>query len=134
MSSLKEQLKRHEGFRGSPYRCPAGFLTIGYGHNLNAVPIPEHIADMLLDTDISKARGELARVFPEAWDLTSTRIDVLVNMIFNLGRGGFMGFTNMLHAIRHGNHDAVPGHMLDSKWAKQVGRRATELAEQWAKG
>lgn len=25
-------IKEFEGFRGSPYRCPAGKLTIGYGH------------------------------------------------------------------------------------------------------
>ena len=40
------QLMRHEGAKRAPdgthvaYRCPAGALTIGYGHNLDALPLP----------------------------------------------------------------------------------------------
>ena len=39
------RLMRHEGAKRAPdgshvaYRCPAGALTIGYGHNLDANPI-----------------------------------------------------------------------------------------------
>lgn len=29
-------LKSREGFIPQPYRCPAGYLTIGYGHNIDA--------------------------------------------------------------------------------------------------
>ena len=40
MESVTEQskkyLKKFEGLRLSPYRCPAGKWTIGYGHNLEA--------------------------------------------------------------------------------------------------
>lgn len=27
----KELIMKHEGCRATPYRCPAGYLTIGYG-------------------------------------------------------------------------------------------------------
>lgn len=29
-------LKTREGFIPEPYRCPAGYLTVGYGHNIDA--------------------------------------------------------------------------------------------------
>jgi len=29
-------LKTREGFIPTPYRCPAGYLTVGYGHNIDA--------------------------------------------------------------------------------------------------
>ena len=31
-------MKEHEGLRLKAYRCPAGVLTIGYGHTLNVKP------------------------------------------------------------------------------------------------
>jgi lysozyme len=37
---LLERLQKSEGFRAKPYLCPAGFTTIGYGHNLEADPAP----------------------------------------------------------------------------------------------
>lgn len=133
MDELKEQLKRHEGFRQFPYKCSEGYTTVGFGRNLDTVGISEEEAEMLLNGDINKAWKELRRVFPEAWNLTQNRLNVLLNMIFNLGAGGFMTFTNMLQAIRRGDYDSVPDHMLDSRWAKQVGYRALELADQWKK-
>lgn len=32
------RLKKSEGFRAKPYLCPAGRVTIGYGHNLETHP------------------------------------------------------------------------------------------------
>ena len=39
-----------------------------------------------------------------------------------------LGFHNTLAAIEAGNYAAASGGMLASKWAKQVGARATRLA------
>ena len=29
---MHDIIKKHEGFRAHPYRCPAGYPTIGYGN------------------------------------------------------------------------------------------------------
>jgi GH24 family phage-related lysozyme (muramidase) len=39
-----EDLKKDEGFRGCSYKCSAGKITIGYGHNIEDNPIPEHMS------------------------------------------------------------------------------------------
>ena len=31
-----ELIKKFEGFSNTPYRCPAGKMTIGYGHVIQA--------------------------------------------------------------------------------------------------
>lgn len=43
--ALMRQLMRHEGFSPTPYVCPAGACTIGYGTNLDAHPqyLPEAV-------------------------------------------------------------------------------------------
>lgn len=67
------------------------------------------------------------------------RAEVLLNMAFNLGVNGLLNFKNTLAmlnaAIRgNGNYDRVADGMLASRWARQVGRRADELARQMRTG
>jgi len=62
------------------------------------------------------------------------RREVLINMRFNLGMSRLMGFVKMWQAIDDENWEAASKEMLDSLWAKQVGSRATELAEQMRTG
>lgn len=125
--SLIEQLQRHEGLRLKPYRCTAGKLTIGYGRNLDDVGISLDEARAMLLADVAKVEAELGRL---EWfdDLPLKAQDVLVNMGFNLGVSGLLKFTRTLQAMRDGRWNDAADNMLQSKWAGQVGARATELA------
>jgi lysozyme len=59
---------------------------------------------------------------------------VLVNMGFNLGPEGLLGFRRTLRAVEEGRYaDAAEG-MLRSKWARQVGARAVRLAAMMREG
>ncbi len=57
-----------------------------------------------------------------------------MSMAYNLGLVGLNGFHGTLAAIRAKNWSAAGLHMLDSKWARQVGSRATRLAAQMQTG
>lgn len=131
--TLLQQIKRHEGYRPLPYRCPAGKLTIGYGLNLDA-GISERLASYILEWQIADARNGLSKMIPFWHKLTPRRQDVFVNMSFNLGMQGLLGFRRMLEAADKGNVSGVCAEMRDSKWARQVGKRADELIEQYQKG
>lgn len=146
---LIAQLKRHEGTKRDStgnhiaYRCTAGALTIGYGHNLDANPVPginadsklnDDQANRLLVTDIHTIQKSLEANIPWASKLDPARYAVLVNMAFNLGVGGLLGFKNTLAYIRTGDYANAAKNMLKSKWASQVGRRAVELAKQMETG
>lgn len=123
-----EMIKRHEGFRRFPYRCTAGKLTIGYGRNLEDVGISEDEAEMLLLNDVERCWEQLSQ-FDWFHDLNEARQWALVDMLYNLGFSRFMGFKKMLAALERRDYESAAAEMLDSKWARQVGNRAIELAE-----
>ncbi len=125
---LREMLIRHEGLRLKPYKCTSGKLTIGCGRNLEDVGITQFEARMLLAEDIDRVYKE-AISFGWFKSLSMPRQDVILSMLFNLGLSRFQGFKNLIQACVDGNFELASKEMLDSKWAIQVGIRATELAE-----
>jgi lysozyme len=134
MEKLTEQLKRHEGLRLKPYRCPAGKLTIGYGRNLDDSGISQAEAAAMLENDIAKFRGQVIAALPWAENLDEARMNVLINMALNMGTRGLLQFKKTLAAIMAGEYGKAADMMLQSKWAKQVGSRASELSEQMRTG
>jgi len=149
LERIKEQLVRHEGLRLKPYRCTAGKLTIrriGFQIKFGITDdrgISQIEAYVLLENDIPRSgRGQaqncekqLLDEIPEIYNgLDEVRKSVLLNMCFNLGIGGLLGFNNTLAFIAAGDWERAANGMLASKWAKQVGRRAIELSELMRKG
>lgn len=160
------QLRRHEGCRRDAngrhiaYRCPAGALTIGYGHNLDANPIKglgvgmkagmgggpgagsaisEVEAREILSRDVRAVAVQLDARLPWWRQVGEARSAVLLNMAFNMGVDGLLSFTNTLEAVREGRWADAKSGMLASRWAGQVKSRAVELANQmltgkWQKG
>ena len=131
MKSLEEMIKCHEGSKQFPYTCTAGKLTIGYGRNLTDKGLSQSEMEYLLHNDILDAESDIDKIFD--YYVVSTLPKVvyiaLVDMMFNLGLNRFMGFKRMIAAICEENWELTAEEMLDSKWAKQVGQRAIELAE-----
>ena len=139
MERLQVQLKRHEGFRRHPYRCPAGKLTIGYGRNLDENGISRAEAGELLSNDLSYAFDDVAALVGEDifWRMVGAspaRLAVLANMAYNMGRATLSQFQHMLAAVEDSDWERAAEEMLDSRWAHQVGDRATELAAQMRTG
>lgn len=126
--SVIEDLKRHEGFRATPYLCPEGKLTVGYGINLDA-GITKGEADLLLRGRVEKIRNRLRELLWFWPLLNAARQDVLINMAYNLGIDGLLKFKRMLARIADKNWQGAAEEMLSSQWAVQVKGRATELME-----
>ncbi len=99
-----ELIKRFEGLRLKAYRCPAGYLTIGYGHILEDKPenwglvISEEDAERLLWSDLKIfERGVLKRLRVKVDDWM---LDALVSFTFNVGLGNFERSTLRLKVNR----------------------------------
>ena len=131
---LRRQLIRHEGLRLKPYKDTVGKLTIGVGRNLDDVGITEQEAMILLDNDIERTKLDLLKALPWINKIDSVRQDVLINMAFNMGIGGLLGFKNTLASVQSGNYADAADKMLQSKWAGQVGLRASELSNMMRTG
>jgi len=131
---LMAQLLQHEGLRLKPYKCTAGKLTIGIGRNLDDVGITEDEAFSMLRNDVMRVVKEVSVAFPVIESLDSVRADVIYNMAFNLGISRLRGFKKMWKAIEAQDWEEASVQMLDSKWARQVGKRSTDLAQQMVTG
>lgn len=141
------QLKRHEGFRAKSYKCSAGRWTIGYGHNIEAAPIPGCISSRpgdlvlskpdavaLLWLDLQVCENQVKRELSFYQPLDAVRRAVLLNMCFNMGIRGLSKFRGTLACISNRQWTDAGYHMLKSLWARQVGARARELAEMMRTG
>lgn len=134
MDRLSQMLIQHEGMRLKPYRCTAGKITIGVGHNLDDLGITEEQALMIFRDDLANAYRTAKAVVPKFLGLSEARQAVLVDMAFNLGETRLRGFRKMLSAIEHGQYRIAADEMLDSKWASQVHGRAERLARMMRTG
>jgi len=134
MTALEDQLIDHEGLELKPYRCTAEKLTIGVGRNIEDRGITEDEARYLLKNDIKIVEDELLERKPEVAGLDSVRQRVLVDMGFNLGIPTLLKFQNMWAAIEEEDFERAAEEAMDSRWAKQVGRRAERLCQAMATG
>jgi lysozyme len=130
---LKKMLILDEGDSPTLYKCTAGKWTIGVGRNLEAVPLAKHERMYLLESDISRVLTN-AHVHDIITPLDPVRQAVIIDMAFNLGINGLLKFEGMLTALKMGNYDLAALEMLDSRWAVQVGHRATRLASMMKSG
>ena len=142
MKKLLEMLKRHEGEvvtngRHVAYKCPAGYWTVGVGRNVDpngGIGLSDEEVDMLLENDIARVIKELASEYPWFNDLDDVRKDAMIDISFNLGATRLRGFRRALAAMEAASYKKASTEFLDSKWAKQVGGRALELADMIASG
>ena len=138
------QLKRHEGERLTAYLDTRGVLTVGVGHNCKTAPVPgvnapgdkisQETCDRLFLDDVHSHTAPLTDRLPWVKSLPAPRQAVFCNMAFNLGVSGLLKFKTTLALASAGHFGEASRQMLNSLWAKQVGRRAVELAEQLRTG
>jgi len=128
LDTLKSQLKQHEGFKATAYKCPAGKLTIGYGRNIENKGVTEEEAEYLLENDIEECFEDLDKIFKNQFFLFPESAQfVFVDMRLNLGSQGFRGFKNMIAAAKKLDWKAVKAAMINSHWYLQVGERGMNL-------
>ncbi|MBF0165404.1 MAG: glycoside hydrolase family protein [Magnetococcales bacterium] len=132
--ALERQLRVHEGLKVKPYRDTVGKITIGIGRNLDDVGISPEEALHLLNNDIDRVERVLPDLIVGYHKLDDVRQRVLADMCFNLGQAGLKGFARFINCVNVGNFSLAAREMLDSRWAKQVGRRAQTLARMMETG
>lgn len=126
--ALEAWIAQEEGLRLTPYRCPSGKLSIGYGRNLDDVGISREEALVLFASDLRRAWRAVEILAPWATALDPVRHGVLVAMAYQLGGTRLAAFKQMLHAVEAGRYDEAARHMLASKWADQTPGRAGRSA------
>lgn len=133
-------IKKHEGCKLSAYLCPAGKLTIGYGHtgkipaviarsandeaiSLNTV-ITQAQADELFKNDLKrfeKAVNDLVKV-----PLNQNQFSALVSFTFNLGAGKLSKST-LLKLLNQGKYQEASKEF--EKWVFSKGKKLNGLVK-----
>ena len=126
---LRSMIRRHEGVKQFPYECSAKKLTIGIGHNLTDLGLPDSIIEDLFDHDLGNAISGCATLYPNWHELPDDIQMVLVDMMFNLGVNRISRFKRMNRAIDDQNWHRMAEEMKNSRWYVQVGTRSRELIE-----
>lgn len=120
----KQMIKDNEGFREKMYLDTTGHYTIGYGHNLQFMPITKTTADVMLQEDLSWFVENLPKHLAFFESLDDARKSVLLDMAYNLGLIGLLRFKKFLGYMAQKDYDKAADEMLNSVWARQVGQRA----------
>lgn len=128
-----ELIKKYEGFESKAYVCPAGRLTIGYGHTGDGVThgmvITRERAEELLLEDVNRFEQYVAKSV--TIPLTSNQFSALVAFTFNVGTIAFQSSTLLSHLnagrIKRASREFEKWCHVDSKVLK--GLLARRLAE-----
>lgn len=81
-------IRRYESLRLEPYVCPAGILSVGFGHTRNVRPgirITPEMAERMLREDVEREREILSRIVKVP--LTQGQADALISLAFNMHGG-----------------------------------------------
>ena len=134
-----EQLKIDEGVVYEIYNDHLGYATFGVGHLVLesdpehgqpiGTPVSEQRVKECFENDLNTAIGECDALYEggEFNDLPDEVQQILVNMMFNMGRTRLSKFKKMHAAILEGDWKTAAMEGRDSRWHKQVTNRAERL-------
>jgi len=139
-----ESIKRDEGVRFRPYRCPALLWTVGVGHVIDPnhirvpinerknIPLPAEWdrtlsaseVDAILAADLATFERGVLRLCPQG--LTQGRFDALVSFSFNVGLGNLQRSSIRIKHNRGDYEGAAEAFMM---WTKAGGKELPGLVK-----
>lgn len=120
-------IKGFETLQLKAYKCPAGVLTIGYGHTRGVKEgqvITEIQADVLLKGDVlvvEKSINDLGLT------LTQGQFDALVDFCFNLGRTKLLNSTLYVKILDNASDDEIAAQFR--RWVYGGGKKLNGLVK-----
>ena len=134
-----EQLKIDEGVVNEIYKDHLGYPTFGVGHlvlesdpehgQAVGTPVSEERTKECFEKDLKIAIGECELLYEDGvfGDLPDEVQQILVNMMFNMGRPRLSKFKNFSRALYEQDWIQAAVEGRDSKWYQQVTNRAERL-------
>ena len=137
MDRLLESVKKHEGYRNKVYLDTLGKRTVGVGHLCvedfweDDKEYDEKFLMTILEHDLQPAIKGAKDLLEEhdCADIDEQAEEILIEMVFQLGKNGVSKFKNMWKALAEKNYIGASYEMLDSRWAKQTPNRAKSMSE-----
>ena len=132
-----KQLQQDEGIVYAVYLDHLGYPTFGVGHLVTEAdeeygkPFGTRVSEErvweVFNRDLDIAIGECRALYGYWDDLPGEVQEILVNMMFNLGRPRLSKFKKMNAHLEKGEWSFAAVEGRDSMWYRQVGNRAERL-------
>ena len=135
MNRLMKSVKAHEGYRNKVYLDSLGKRTVGVGHLCvedfweDDKEYEEKFLLTILEHDLKSAIKSAEELCSDCPDLRDQAREIIVEMVFQLGKTGVSKFRNMWKALKVPDYPTAAKEMLDSRWAKQTPNRAKEMSD-----
>lgn len=140
LDKLSARIQQKEGDKPFPYDDATGEtlkpgmtikgnITIGRGRNLSAHGISDAESQMLERNDINDAIADSGR--QSWWPMVcgdDVRSRAMVEMVFNMGIPTLNEFHKLLGHLLQRDFDGAASEYLDSDAAREIGKRANEIA------
>ncbi len=117
-ASGRALIERFEGFSPTWYKCPAGVLTIGFGHSVEIGTPPTYKAgqritqaqgDLILSEDMRKTEAQLVKLLKR--NVSQNQFNALESLLFNIGVGN-LEHSHLLEYVNNGNFSAAAPQFL----------------------
>ena len=139
IEKLREEIEYDEGSVNKIYLDHLGLPTFGIGHLVTewdeeygwevGTDVSEDRCNEVFDTDIQIVLSDCDRLYPDFNELPEEVQRIIANMMFNMGRPRLSKFKGMKRGVDARDWNAAADEMVDSKWYRQVTKRADRLVE-----
>ena len=137
-AAVYKQLIIDEGVKYEIYKDHLGYPTLGIGHLITeydeerglpiGTPICDERVQACFEKDLDIATNECSILYdPYFEDFPGEVQEILVNMMFNMGRPRLSQFRNFRIALERSNWKEAAFEGRNSRWYKQVTNRAERL-------
>jgi len=139
LEQLREQLEIDEGVKYEIYNDHLGYATFGVGHLVLesdpefgdpiGTPVSESRVVEAFEQDCENVLRDCHILYEDFDSLPEEAQQVIANMMFNMGRPRLSKFKGMKRGVDSRDWNAAADEMVDSRWYRQVTKRADRLVE-----
>jgi lysozyme len=125
---LRQLLVDRIKYEQHPYTSPAGFLSIGFGRNLEKKGCTLTESLNMLDIDAYDHYHDLSHHLKFFTRMSENRQIALIDLCMPDGVRWVLNFNEMMLELEGMNYERAANALLKSTWAESNGERATRIA------
>ena len=139
IEKLREEIEYDEGNVKSIYLDHLHLPTFGIGHLVResdpeygwevGTPVSDDRCAEAFNEDIKTVVSDCYKLYPDFDNLPEEAQRIIANMCFNLGYPRLSKFKGMKRGVDARDWQSAADEMVDSRWYRQVTKRADRLVE-----
>ena len=137
IDKLREEITYDEGVKYEVYLDHLGLPTFGIGHLVTkndeeygedvGYSVSEQRVNKVFEEDMNIVLKDCQILYDDFDELPEECQHIIANMMFNMGRPRLSKFKGMKRGVDERDWNAAADEMVDSRWYRQVTKRADRL-------